>query len=53
MFKKAEELNLTRPRDDQAKYLAHMGLGRRGERGLRQVKVRIGEIISPEGRVII
>ena len=53
MFKKAEELNLARSRDDQSKNLVHKVLGRRGERVLRQVELRTGEIISPEGRVVV
>ena len=53
MFKKAEELNLARSREDQAKNLVHKVLGRRGERVLRQVELRLGESVSQEGKVVM
>ena len=53
MFKKAEELNLARSRDDQSKNLVHKVLGRRGERVLEQVELRIGETINTEGKVVM
>ena len=53
MFKKAEELNLTRSAEEQAKNLVHKVLGKRGERVLRQVQLRPGEVISQEGKVIM
>ena len=53
MFKKAEELNLVRSTEEQSKNLVHKVLGRRGERVLRQVELRPGEVISQEGRVMM
>lgn len=53
MFKRAEEQNLARNNDEQSKNLCWKVLGRRGERVLRQVELRQGEMISTEGKVIL
>ena len=53
MFKTAEELNLARTAEDQSKNLVHKVLGKRGERVLRQVQLRPGEVINEEGKVIL
>jgi hypothetical protein len=52
MFKRAEERNLTRSTEEQAKNLCHKVLGRRGERVIRVVELREWEMISGEGKVI-
>ena len=53
MFKQAEELNLARSTEEKSKNLVHKVLGRRGERVLRQVELRPGEIVSQDGRVMM
>ena len=53
MFKRAEERNLTRSTEEQAKNWCHKVLGRRGERVIRVVELREGEMISREGKVIL
>ena len=53
MFKRAEEQNLARNTEEQAKNLGWKVLGRRGERILRQIELRQGEIINTEGKVVL
>ena len=50
MFKKAEERNLNRTRDEQSKNLCHKVIGKRGERVLRVLELREDEIIDQEGQ---
>ena len=52
MFKKAEESNLNRNREEAEKNLVWKVVGRRGERILRQYELREDEKINEEGRVV-
>ena len=53
MFKRAEAQNLSRTNDEQSKNFCWKVLGRRGERVLRQVELRQGEIVNMEGKVVL
>ena len=53
MFKKAQDRNLNRTGDEQAKNLCHKVIGKRGERVLRVLELREDEIINQEGRVVL
>ena len=53
MFKRAEDQNLARNNDEQSTNLCWKVLGRRGERVLRQVELRQGEMVSTEGKVVL
>ena len=52
MFKKAEQQNLSRSREEVSKNLVSKVLGRRGERVLRLVEMRQDEIIYEQARVV-
>ena len=52
MFKRAEERNLTRSGEEQAKNLCHKVLGRRGERVMRVVEMKEDEVINEVGKVV-